>query len=261
MGSLFSFSILSAGNSVVSIMMRLCLLALVVFSALTDISEGSTIRVERDACDDLIEAFQVCTTKAYTDYTEAIAAGDDGRPDWFARKSCNYVTAAVEDCGNTLIGECMTEEQVNTEKDRQIVSVLEGLSSNEEWDSEKCPTVKAHLVRTNPVKNGEDVDSDSTTDESKSEESKVEVSNPDETKPEESNAEVSKTEVTDTQESKPEDTNPEVSNTEEIQSQDSSTEVSTSGESKTEDTDPASGSAIATASLSLVLVLYLVCCA
>merc|ERR1711874_150302 len=221
-------SILSAGNSVVSIMMRLCLLALVVFSALTDTSEGSTIRVERDACDDLIEAFQVCTTKAYTDYTEAIAAGDDGRPDWFARKSCNYVTAAVEDCGNTLIGECMTEEQVNTEKDRQIVSVLEGLSSNEEWDSEKCPTVKAHLVRTNPVKNGEDVDSDSTTDESKSEESKAEVSKP---------------EVTDTQESKPEDTNPEVSNTEEIQSQDSSTEVSTSGESKTEDTDPASGSA------------------
>merc|ERR1712212_991048 len=198
-------SILSAGNSVVSIMMRLCLLALVVFSALTDTSEGSTIRVERDACDDLIEAFQVCTTKAYTDYTEAIAAGDDGRPDWFARKSCNYVTAAVEDCGNTLIGECMTEEQVNTEKDRQIVSVLKGLSSNEEWDSEKCPPVKAHLERTNPVQNGEDGDSDSTTDESKSEESKAEVSN-----------------------------------TEEIKSEDSSTVDSNSGESKTEDTDPVS---------------------
>jgi len=241
--------------------MRLCLLALVVFSALTDTSEGSTIRVERDACDDLIEAFQVCTTKAYTDYTEAIAAGDDGRADWFARKSCNYVTAAVEDCGNTLIGECMTEEEVNTEKDRQIVSVLEGLSSNEEWDSEKCPPVKAHLVRTNPVENGEDGDSDSTTDESKSEESKAEVSNADETKPEESNAEVSKTEVTDTQESKPEDSNPEVSNTEETTSENSSTEDSNSGESKTEDTDPVSGSAIATASLSLVLVLYLVCCA
>jgi len=251
--------------------MRLCLLALVVFSALTDTSEGSTIRVERDACDDLIEAFQVCTTKAYTDYTEAIAAGDDGRADWFARKSCNYVTAAVEDCGNTLIGECMTEEEVNTEKDRQIVSVLEGLSSNEEWDSEKCPPVKAHLVRTNPVENGEDGDSDSTTDESKSEESKAEVSNADETKPEESNAEVSKTEVTDTQESKPEDSNPEVSNTEETTSEDSKTEVtdtqeskpedSNSGESNTENTDTESGSAIATASLSLVLVLYLVCCA
>jgi len=261
--------------------MRLCLLALVVFSALTDTSEGSTIRVERDACDDLIEAFQVCTTKAYTDYTEAIAAGDDGRADWFARKSCNYVTAAVEDCGNTLIGECMTEEEVNTEKDRQIVSVLEGLSSNEEWDSEKCPPVKAHLVRTNPVENGEDGDSDSTTDESKSEESNAEVSktevtdtqeskpedsnpevsNTDETKPEESNAEVSKTEVTNTQDSKPEDSNPEVSNTEKVEPEDSSTEDSNSGESNTEDTDPVSGSAIATASLSLVLVLYLVCCA
>merc|ERR1711970_1609321 len=256
MGSLFSFSILSAGNSVVSIMMRLCLLALVVFSALTDPSEGSTIRVERDACADLNEAFHECTQKAYTEYSEAITAGDDGRPDWYARKACNYVTAAVEDCGNKLIGECMTEEQVNTEKDRQIVSVLQGLSSNEEWDSEKCPPVKAHLVRTNPVENEEDGDSDSTTDESKSEESnaevskteltdtqesKPEVSNTDETKPEESNAEVSKTEVTDTQESKPEDSN--------------------SGESNTENTDTESGSAIATASLSLVLVLYLVCCA
>merc|ERR1711887_249267 len=189
--------------------MRLCLLALVVFSTLTDTSEGSTIRVERDACDDLNKAFYECTQKAYTEYTEAITAGDDGRPDWYARKACNYVTAAVEDCGNKLIGECMTEEQVNTEKDRQIVSVLQGLSSNEEWDSEKCPPVKAHLVRTNPVENGEDGDSDSTTEESKSEES---------------NAEVSKTEVTDTQESKPEDSNPEVSNTEETTSEDSSTE-------------------------------------
>merc|ERR1711970_1171405 len=251
MGSLFSFSILSAGNSVVSIMMRLCLLALVVFSALTDPSEGSTIRVERDACADLNEAFHECTQKAYTEYSEAITAGDDGRPDWYARKACNYVTAAVEDCGNKLIGECMTEEQVNTEKDRQIVRVLQGLSSNEEWDSEKCPPVKAHLVRTNPVENGEDGDSESTTGESKSEESKAEVSNADETKPEESNPEVSnteettsedsKTEVTDTQESKPEDSN--------------------SGESNTENTDTESGSAIATASLSLVLVLYLVCCA
>merc|ERR1711970_313065 len=258
MGSLFSFSILSAGNSVVSIIMRLCFLALVVFSALTDTSEGSTIRVERDACADLNEAFHECTQKAYTEYSEAITAGDDGRPDWYARKACNYVTAAVEDCGNKLIGECMTEEQVNTEKDRQIVRVLQGLSSNEEWDSEKCPPVKAHLVRTNPVENGEDGDSDSTTDESKSEESKAEVSNSYETKPEESNAEVSKTEVTDTQDSKPEDSKTEVTDTQESKPEDSN-----SGESntETEDTDTESGSAIATASLSLVLVLYLVCCA
>jgi len=246
--------------------MRLCLLALVVFSALTDTSEGSTIRVERDACDDLNKAFHECTQKAYTEYTEAIAAGDDGRPDWYARKACNYVTAAVEDCGNKLIGECMTEEQVNTEKDRQIVSVLKGLSSNEEWDSEKCPAVKAHLVRTNPVQNGEDSDSDSATDESNAVVSNTEVTDAEETKADDSKAEVSNTEVTNAEatkadDSKADDSKAEVSNTKVAKSEDSSTEDSNSGESNTEDTDPVSGSAIATASLSLVLVLYLVCCA
>merc|ERR550519_122232 len=233
-------------------MIRLCLLALVVFIALPATSEGSTIRVERDACHDLQEAFQKCTEKAYTDYTEAIAAGDDGRPDWFARKACNYVTAAVEECGNTLIGECLTEEQVNTEKDRQIVSVLKGLSSNEEWDSEKCPAVKAHLVRTNPVENGEGDDS-----ESNSEESNTEVSNTEESMPEESNTEESNSGESNSGESNSGESNSEESNTEESNTGESNTEESNTGESNTEDTDPKSGSAIATASLSLVLVLYL----
>ena len=34
--------------------------------------------------------------RAYEDYKKAFHAGDDGRPDWMARKSCNYMTAAVE---------------------------------------------------------------------------------------------------------------------------------------------------------------------
>ena len=34
--------------------------------------------------------------RAYEDYKKAFQAGDDGRPDWMARKSCNYMTAAVE---------------------------------------------------------------------------------------------------------------------------------------------------------------------
>ena len=33
---------------------------------------------------------------AYGDFQRAFAAGSDGRPDWLARKSCNYITAAVE---------------------------------------------------------------------------------------------------------------------------------------------------------------------
>ena len=33
---------------------------------------------------------------AYEDYKAAFQAGDDGRPDWMARKACNYMTGAVE---------------------------------------------------------------------------------------------------------------------------------------------------------------------
>ena len=33
---------------------------------------------------------------AYDEYKAAYEAGDDGKPDWMARKACNYMTAAVE---------------------------------------------------------------------------------------------------------------------------------------------------------------------
>ena len=36
--------------------------------------------------------------RAYTEYKQALKAGDDGRPDFLARKSCNYMTEAVEVC-------------------------------------------------------------------------------------------------------------------------------------------------------------------
>ena len=34
--------------------------------------------------------------RAYVEYRTAFQAGDDGRPDWMARKACNYMTEAVE---------------------------------------------------------------------------------------------------------------------------------------------------------------------
>ena len=33
---------------------------------------------------------------AYKEYQSHMLAGEDGRPDWFARKACNYLTATVE---------------------------------------------------------------------------------------------------------------------------------------------------------------------
>ena len=44
-------------------MMRLCLLALVALSVFSDSSEGSTIRVERDACAELEVELQTCVAK------------------------------------------------------------------------------------------------------------------------------------------------------------------------------------------------------
>merc|ERR1712106_799460 len=131
-------------------MMRLCLLALVALSVFSDSPEGSTIRIERDACAELEVELQTCVANAYEEYKEKFTAGDDGRPDWMARKTCNYMTASVEDCGNAMIGECNTEEEINDIKDQQLSSVLEQLQINvEEWDTDKCPAVKAHKERVN----------------------------------------------------------------------------------------------------------------
>merc|ERR1711892_746961 len=130
------------------IMMRLCLLALVALSVFSDFSEGSTIRVERDACEAVHAEFDTCNANAYEEYKEKFTAGDDGRPDWMARKSCNYMTASVEDCGNAMIGDCFTEEEVNEMKDGQFEGILGQLEmSIEEWDSDKCPAVKAYADR------------------------------------------------------------------------------------------------------------------
>merc|ERR1712123_456253 len=129
-------------------MMRLCLLALVALSVFSDFSEGSTIRVERDACEAVHAEFDTCNANAYEEYKEKFTAGDDGRPDWMARKSCNYMTASVEDCGNAMIGDCFTEEEVNEMKDGQFEGILGQLEmSIEEWDSDKCPAVKAYADR------------------------------------------------------------------------------------------------------------------
>jgi len=125
--------------------MRFSLLLVVSFITL---SRTNIIRKERDTCDQVLADFDACTLQAYNDYKVAFEAGDDGRPDWMARKSCNYMTAAVEDCGNKLIGECNTEEEVNANKDHQLKGILMQVKSSiKEWDSEKCPAIKNHFNR------------------------------------------------------------------------------------------------------------------
>merc|ERR1712083_135449 len=143
MGSILSAVYLSPGA-----MARLCLLALFVLSTFLNNSSANTLRAERDACEEIREEVQNCQTGAYEEYRKAIAAGEDGRPDWMARKSCNYITATIEECTNKLVGDCATEEEVTDMKDGQLEGLLEQLSDTiKEWDSEKCPAIKAYMDR------------------------------------------------------------------------------------------------------------------
>merc|ERR1712179_510145 len=151
MGSILSAVYLSPGA-----MARLCLLALFVPSTFSNNSSANTLRVERDACEEKQEEVQKCQADAYQEYMAAFKAGDDGRPDWMARKSCNYITATIEECTNQLVGDCATEEDVIDMKDGQMGGILEQLSDTiQEWDSEKCPAIKAYLER-NPAAEAED---------------------------------------------------------------------------------------------------------
>jgi len=131
-------------------MLRLCLLQFLSILLISTVTESA--RIERDACDEIRKEFDACSRQAYTDYQMAFQKGDDGRPDWMARKSCNYMTAAVEDCGNQLIGECNTAEEVTTMKDHQLKGILAQLQTTvAQWDSSKCPAIKAHIDRINGV--------------------------------------------------------------------------------------------------------------
>jgi len=112
---------------------------------------------EEEICSEVQANFNKCTQLAYKGYQEAYAKGDDGRPDWMARKSCNYMTAAVEDCGNNMVGKCKTEEEVIEMKDYQFQGILNQLATTlDEWDSEKCPAVKSHIKRIRGEVDGDD---------------------------------------------------------------------------------------------------------
>jgi len=103
--------------------------------------------------DDMVECnkksaeAEACRTQAYATFKEAIGRGTDKRPDWMARKSCNYLTDIIDKCGNLLVG-CKTQAEVDQEKDEQL---KENLANVKEklltWDSTKCPAIKAHEER------------------------------------------------------------------------------------------------------------------
>merc|ERR1712055_548673 len=249
MGSILSAVYLSPGA-----MARLCLLALFVLSTFSNNSSANTLRVERDACEEKNEEFVTCRAGAHEEYATAIRAGDDGRPDWFARKSCNYITGAVEECAEGLVGECNTEEEVNKMKDEQIEGILEQLSKSiSEWDSEKCPPIKAYLERKSAAEDVEETpEGVPESVESAAQEKEEETDNDPEKENPEDQADSENGDVAD------DSANAESTDGEEQTNEDGGEDKDPGDESNE---GPESGSEAAAASLSLVLVMYKICSA
>merc|ERR1719392_527580 len=178
-----------------------------------------------------------------------MAAGEDGRPDWFARKNCNYLTATIEDCYGKMIGDCATEEDVNELRDEVIPGVLEQLSeSDEKWDSEKCPAVKNHLER---VKEETSEDDDAQVESAAQKEEENNEEEEEEEAEETQTAEASEDSADNSDNENPDDN--ETNGEEEVQD--------TTGGENGEDEGPESGTEAAVASLSLMLVGYIMCSA
>jgi len=117
---------------------------------------GTRYTRETQECAEAKAEFEVCTKQAYDDYRNAYEKGDDRKkPDWMARKSCNYLTQSVETCGNKLVGVCKSEEEVTKEKDEQLKVALVQIRENiPNWDSNKCPAMKAHEDRLKAAESG-----------------------------------------------------------------------------------------------------------
>merc|ERR1712179_878271 len=98
--------------------------------------------------EELLVEVEQCASMAHTTYREAWAKGDDGtKADFYARKSCNYITETIEDCSD-ILKHYMDEEQLNSYKDEQYKNALENVEANiETWDSSKCPAVQRHKDR------------------------------------------------------------------------------------------------------------------
>merc|ERR1719339_32561 len=92
----------------------------------------------------VFNSYQTCINDAHTAHNEALLGQDDGKPDFYSRKSCNYLQAAVVDCTEKLVGDCYTPDEVAAMQAQQFAGVLQQLEEVAEWDSDKCPASKKY---------------------------------------------------------------------------------------------------------------------
>merc|ERR1712002_341058 len=128
---------------------------------------GARYTRDTEGCnqEEIMVEVEQCSTLAHTNYMSAWGKGDDGtKADFYARKSCNYITEAIEDCSD-LFKHCMDEEQLDSFKDEQYKGALANIEANiESWDSTKCPAVQRHNDRLNAAEAEKGTEDENTPD-------------------------------------------------------------------------------------------------
>merc|ERR550532_2774399 len=141
-------------------MARMGSAVLVAVVTILAVAEAARIRRESADCEKIFLSHGECVKQAYETYVAEHGAGDDGRGDWEARKSCNYVNSAVGECGDVL-ADCFGEDEAVAMKDHQVGAILKQLErSVGGWDSSKCPVVSEYLERQAGVDGEEAADGD-----------------------------------------------------------------------------------------------------
>jgi len=96
---------------------------------------------------------QQCTLKAKEQYLndmfEDVNARivrpipQDEKPDYYARKTCSYLTTVMQDCFSCLPSHLMAHQ-----RDKIIKQTLKQIELVPEFDSQLCPVIKDYLDRT-----------------------------------------------------------------------------------------------------------------
>jgi len=140
-------------------MARMGSTVLVAVVTILAVVEAARIKRESD-CEKITLSHGECIKQAYETYVADHGAGDDGRGDWEARKSCNYVNSAVGECGDVL-ADCFGEDEAVAMKDHQVGAILKQLErSVGGWDSSKCRVVSEYLERQDGIDGEEVADGD-----------------------------------------------------------------------------------------------------
>merc|ERR1711892_97605 len=111
-------------------------------------------RMKRSSrCVSLQKESTKCVEDATSKYMTEMMGEEDSRPDFHARKTCNFVTSSLQDCLTTLMETCIPpggDEAMTQAKDKSIKDMLKTAEELEiNFDPQKCPITKDYVDRLN----------------------------------------------------------------------------------------------------------------